>query len=366
MDKIEKLLSAANNRLKQSNAGIKIFKRGQKLSLRGMLPHKSQDKFSQQTISLGVYCNAAGIKSAEKQAQKLASQLALNEFKWDLWTDQKQNLATVGYWLKKFEEDYFNRKEKNDRSLTTWKTDYHDIFKRLNFDDSLNGEILIQLVLTTEPDSRQRQRAVMATSALANFAKLDVDLARYKGSYDYLKNGDRILPTDQEIVNYYWSIKNPHWQRAFGLMAAYGVSNHELFHVDLDSLSKSPGHLVSSYRKAHYGVRRIYCLYPEWYQQWELYKHIDLPNVSASNNRDLGHRVSKAFRRYKLCKPGDLRHCWSIRAMAFIPDAMAARMQAHSTEVHNRTYKRWMNENHEDKFYELLINRSDRPKPPPF
>lgn len=364
MDKIEKQLKKANERLKASNTGIKIFRRGQKLSLRGMLPKRNGEGNSQQILSLGIYCNVAGIQRAEKQAQKLASQLALKEFKWDEWLSKKESVGTVDYWVEEFEADYFNRKEKNNRTLTTWKTDYHHIFKRLNSTDNLTDELLIQLVLSTEPDSRQRQRAVMATSALAEFAKINVDLARYKGNYNYLKNEDRILPTEEEIINYYWSIPNPHWQRAFGLMAAYGVSNHELFYVDLDSLNNLPGHLISSYRKAHYGVRRIWCLYPEWYQEWELNKHIDLPKVNASNNRDLGHRVSTAFRRYGLCKPGDLRHCWSIRAIGFMPDSMAAKMQAHSVEVHNRTYKRWMDENHEDRFYYQLMNREDRPKPP--
>lgn len=75
-------------------------------------------------------------------------------------------------------------------------------------------------------------------------------------------------------------------------------------------------------------------------------------------------RETKEVRRYGLCKPGDLRHCWAIRAMGFIPDSMAARMMAHKTQVHNDTYKRWIDENDEDRFYQLLINRSDRPKPP--
>lgn len=114
--------------------------------------------------------------------------------------------------------------------------------------------------------------------------------------------GDRVLPSEEQIIKDYWSIPNPHWQRAFALMAAYGISNHELFYVDLDSLSHAPGHLVSIYRKAHYGVRRIYCLYPEWYQEWELYKHIDLPQVTGKNNRDLGHRVTTAFRLQQVCE----------------------------------------------------------------
>ena len=71
---------------------------------------------------------------------------------------------------------------------------------------------------------------------------------------------------------WYDQIPNPQWQYVFGLIAAYGISNHELFYLDLDSLQRSPGHLVSSYRKAHYGVRNIWCLYPEWYEKWELYK----------------------------------------------------------------------------------------------
>ena len=327
-------------------------------------PKKGKDKASQQVISLGIYCNAAGIQSAEKQAQKLASQLALKEFDWHEWGKQSKTSDNFGYWVKEFEVDYFNRRERNEKSQTTWDTDYNHIFKRIDSKENLTEETLIQLVLTTDPDTRQRQRAVMAASSLAKFAEIEVDLGRYKGNYSYLKNSARILPTEEEIIKYYWSIPNPHWQRAFGLMAAYGISNHELFYVDLNSLQVSPGHLVSTYRKEHHGVRRIYCLYPEWYEDWKLYEHIDLPRVTGKNNRDLGHRVSTAFRRYGLCKPGDLRHCWAIRAMAFIPDSMAARMMAHETQVHNKTYKRWIDENDEDRFYQLLINRSDRPKPP--
>lgn len=363
MDKIDKLLDAANVRLKQSNTGIKIFKRGQKLSLRGMLPKKNNIGASQQIISLGIYCNAAGVQSAEKQAQKLASQVALKEFSWDEWLDNKQSIGSVSYWVQEFETDYFNRKEKSDRSLTTWNSDYKSMFSRLNSTDSLSEQILLNLVLSTSPDTRTRKRAVLAANSLAKFAQLDYDFNRYKGNYSHLK-GDRSLPTDEEIVKYYYSIPNPHWQRAFGLMAAYGISNHELFHLDLDSLLKSPGHLISTYRKAHYGTRRIWCLYPEWYEQWELYKPIALPNVTGKNNRALGNRVTSAFKRYQLCKPGDLRHCWAIRAMNFLPDSMAARMMAHTTDVHNQTYKRWINETQEDKFYQILMQRSDRPKAP--
>ena len=237
------------------------------------------------------------------------------------------------------------------------------MFKRIDQSDRLSEEKLIELILTTEPNTRTRKRVVNAANSLARFAKLGCEFNRYQGNYSHLK-GDRELPSDEQIVKYYQSIPNPHWQRAFALMACYGISNHELFYVDLDSLCNPPGHLISTYRKDHYGTRRIWCLYPEWYEGWELYKPVDLPKVSAATNKDLGHRVSTQFRRYGLCKPGDLRHCWAIRAMGFMPDAMAARMMAHTAHVHNQTYKRWMNENQEDKFYQILMQRNDRPKPP--
>lgn len=160
-------------------------------------PKKGKDKDSQQILSLGIYCNAAGIQSAEKQAQKLSSQLALKEFRWDEWgSSQSKNCDRSGYWIEEFEVDYFNRKKRNKESQTTWDTDYNHIFKRLNPDEILTGEVLTQLVFTTEPDTRQRQRAVMAASSLAKFAEIEVDLGRYKGNYSHLKNNNRNFSTN--------------------------------------------------------------------------------------------------------------------------------------------------------------------------
>ncbi len=64
-------------------------------------PKKGKDKASQQVISLGTYCNAAGIQSAEKQAQKLASQLALKEFDWHEWGKHSKALDSFGYWIER-------------------------------------------------------------------------------------------------------------------------------------------------------------------------------------------------------------------------------------------------------------------------
>ncbi len=84
----------------------------------------------------------------------------------------------------------------------------------------------------------------------------------------------------------------------------------------------------------------------------------------------MGSRLTTAFKRYDfkrydLCLPGDLRHCWPIRAMNFMPNPfLAARLMAHSEKEHNQTYQRWISEEQEDRFYKLLMERNDRPLPP--
>ncbi|MDJ0681776.1 MAG: hypothetical protein QNJ18_18195 [Xenococcaceae cyanobacterium MO_167.B52] len=364
MDKIDNLLATANSRLKSSNTGITIFRRGQKLSLRGMLPPKpGKSKPSQQTISLGIYCNAAGIKSAEKQAQKLASQLALKEFNWDDWLSglKSQSLESIEYWVDKLEEDYFNRKDRNDRTSHTWETDYLAMFKRLPQSEKLSDLVLLDLIFDTKPNSRQRKRACIAASALAKFAGIDLDVSAYRGSYD---PSPRNIPSDQEIAIAYETINNKSWQYVYALMATYGLSNHEVFYADLNSIKKAPGHLKVSYRKGKTETRIIWALYPEWWEQWRLYDMQTLPDVSGKNNQALGSRVTRAFSRYKLTQPYNLRHAWAIRAIDFIPIELAARMMGHSLDVHYKTYQRWITEAHQEKMYKLMIDRTDRPKPP--
>lgn len=235
MDKTEKFLLDANSRLKRFNTGISIFRRGRKLSLRGMLPPKpGKTKRSQQTIKLDIFCNPAGIKSAEKQAQQLASELALNQFNWNNWicTSNHQSIESVAYWVDKFETDYFNRKERNDKTETTWNSEYRAMFKRLPLGEKLSDRVLLDLVIDTKPDSRQRKRACMVAQALAKFAKIELDLSSYRGNYNS-RNSPKDLPSDKQIMLWYEQIPNPQWQYVFGLMAAYGISNHELFYLNI-------------------------------------------------------------------------------------------------------------------------------------
>lgn len=364
------LFNKANNRLRQTGSGVRLFRRGEKLSLRATLPSKpgKGNTPKQQTISLNLYLNPSGIKMAEIKAQQLSGELALEKFDWDNWLNLGNDrplisTKSVEYWQNLFEQDYFNRRARTEQTKTTWDTEYKAMFEKMPKQNDLSCDLLLNFVQNYEPDSRQRIRACMVAGALGKFAKIDLDLKPYRGNYNsaiLFKD----IPSDRQIAEWYYSIPNPAWQYVFGICAAYGISNHEFFYCDLESLQQEPGHLISHYRKDHYGERRLWCLYPEWWQEWELYKPRQIPQVTGKNNQAKGSRITKAYKRYGICKPTWIRHAWAIRAIKFIPDAMAARQMAHSLQVHNNTYQRWINEEHEKEMYRILMIRSDRPKPP--
>ena len=363
-DKLFLYLKACNQVLKQNNTGITIFKRGSKLSLRGMLPCKSGKGKSQQTISLGIYANTAGIKRAKLEAQKLGAAIALGEFSWNDYDKTDSVSGTSEYWINRFETDYFSKRDRNPKSETTWK-DYQKIFKKLPQDKLLTVDLLMGVILSTKPDTRTRQKACTYINALANFAGIEINTSDYAGNYSIESLELRNIPTDKQIVEMRSRIFNPGWKYAFSLMAAYGLRNYELFYCDLNSLKKSPGHLrIVESKRNKKRERFIWCLYPEWWEQWQLGNSDCFPQVSGRTNSDLGDRVNKAFRRYGIIKPYNLRHAWAIRSIGFIPVELAAPMMDHTVDEHVRTYHRWIDRHHYDRMYQLMMCRQDRPMPP--
>ncbi|MEM7756538.1 MAG: hypothetical protein AAF298_00200 [Cyanobacteria bacterium P01_A01_bin.40] len=366
MGKLDNLLTAANARLKAGNTGIVIFQRGSKLSLRGMIPAKNGNGKSQQTISLGIYFNAAGIKVAEKEALKLSGLIALSQFSWSDYQKNNLPVGTSSYWISKFEEDYFNKRERNSKTETTWK-DYRKIFNKFNSDEQLTIDSLMQVVLSTAPDSRNRKRACTYTKALARFAGIDFDPKKYRGNYNADSVDIRDIPSDAQIQKIRDSMPAKHGLKyAFGLMAAYGLRPYELMYCDLESLTVPPGHLrITTSKSRKEQERYIWCIYPEWFEMWELGNvEQPFPNYSGKTNSDLGNRIGDAFRRYGFYKAYNLRHAWAIRAIGFIPIELAAPQMDHDIDVHRNTYQRFLKQSDYERFYKLMMDNPNRPKPP--
>lgn len=355
-------LKQANTRLATAKIGVKIERKYTRLSLRATLPPKPGSRRTepcQQRVYIGVYANPAGLRQAEQEAKRLGLLLAEGDFDWNLYAEPGGS-QDVAYWITAFERDYFTRRQRTAKSETTWKDDYLKAFNRLPQDEPLTAELLRGFIEQSPPDTRTRKRLVDCYSRLAKFAGLEVDFSPLRGSYSSASEV-REVPPDSLIAEWWGKIPNPRWQLAYGLMAAYGLRNHELFHLDF---SKMPVLLVLDGTKTDF--HRVWPLYPEWVDLWGLGSGGELPECSGPNNSALGHRVTLAFRRYGVpFKPYDLRHAWAVRSLEFgLPVELASQQMGHSVDVHCRTYHRWISEEVHQRAYQMMMARADRPRPP--
>jgi integrase len=368
-------LEQLNDRLKAANLGVVVESRGKGslLSLRAKLPPRTgKGEPYRQYIPLGIFNNTAGVKTAKEKAKTLAGQLADQSFNWSDWGEaEKPNAETVSAWIERFETEYFNRRSRNSKSETTWKTEYDQVFRQLPPGEILTSELLRSTIIATEPDTRTRQRYCMVLGSLAEFASIPLDAKSLRGRYSAKgakKVKPRDLPTDREISDWRDCIPNEQWQYAFGLMACYGLRNHELFYIDLEKLKESPVLSIIDHENgdsAKTGERRVWACYPEWWDKWRLWDTSLLPQVTGRNNRELGHRVTAAFRRYGFRNPYNLRHAWAVRTIEFgLPVELAAQQMGHSYKVHSDVYHHWITDEVHQRAYDLLMQRSDRPLPP--
>ena len=339
------LLQEANQRLKAGKVPVRIATQANsdRLYLRATLPPKPQSAKQyayQQRISLGVYCNPAGIKRAEAEAQRLNHELMLDQFDWSNWQRRNQILQvqTVQECLVAFELDYFTRRERNDKSETTWKKDYVMPFKRLPAEVELTADLLLKTAESYPPDTRARKRACDAYSALARFADIEVDLKPLRGKYRPTAVSREDVPGDELILAWCDRIPEPKWLNFYRLVACYGLRNHEAFHVDLTKLKTEP---IVTVKAGKTGYRAVALPCPlGWWEEWFQGKDIALPEVTAKSNSHYGNVSSQYFRRLDLpFRIYDLRHAHAGRmALKGIDPAIAARSQGHSLKVHSEIY----------------------------
>jgi integrase len=362
-------LRESNQRLKALNIRITIERNGSKLSLRASLPpRQGEGKHTQQRIPLSISATEDGLKQAESEAHTVRRDLDAGRFNWGKYLKAEVVVEApklIRDWLTAFETDYFSRREKNQKSLTTWHGDYFQVFKRLPENKPLTSEIIRRLILRTAPDTKNRKRYCIILGSLARFAGVEVDTRSLSGKYSPKKVSPRDIPDDAEITKWYCKLINPAWKWVFGIIATYGLRNHEVFRLDLDQLRG--GSRILHVLDGKTGARRVWACYPEWFDLFNL-GNVILPEANLKRtNPELGNNVTHYFARHKLpFSAYDLRHAWAIRTLEFGLDiSLAAQQMGHSLTVHSETYHHWISDRHHQHAYDLLMERRDRPKPPP-
>ncbi|MBH8566689.1 integrase [Nostoc sp. CENA67] len=373
MDAIDQKIQQANERLKKKGTRVVIYRRENRLWLRGTLPpkpHINKNGDYSQFVSLGKNAIASekGIKYATAKAMLLTGQLQAGTFDWADWIDldkvapNRVEARLVKDWCAEYEKDYWQRIKRTPEREANWKKDHGLVFSKLSHDEPLTIEVLLNYIRSTEPDSRSRKRACDYCYKLAEFAQLEgiEQIRKLTGNYSVRSVDPRSLPSDKEIFEFCDSIKTPSWRWVVRMMATYGLRNYEAFRLDLQDF---PTIRVLNGKT---GKRIVVPLYPEWADAWQLHK-ICLPDISLDYaNSKIGTKVSGWFFDNKApFSAYNLRHSYARRCFEFdIAPDRAAKFMGHSLSVHLQVYRAWFDEAVYLADYAKAIAKPDRPKPP--
>ncbi|MEL6939584.1 MAG: site-specific integrase [Cyanobacteria bacterium J06598_1] len=364
---LDEALATVNQKLKAAKLGLKVERRGNKLNLRGTLPPRPDSiklAHTQQRIPIGAAADEAGLEQITHTALTVAAHLIADTFDWQAYISPAVSLdrsgAELSAKIEAFETYFFQQRLESGQAKpssvrTTWNKAYVPYFRKLQaialaHPELSLSEAIYATVQSTKANSRSRQICCTALEAIATFLSLPLptDLKSFWGSYGNSKTQLRQLPTDAEILAAYRDIPNPKWQFVYGIMATYGLRNHEVFFSDYGMLAGGEEEaIIEVLESTKTGQHDVWPFHREWIDTFNL-RDIRLPQVNTDLTTTtlqlVGQQVSKQFKRYKIpFSPYDLRHAWAVRTIGIgLPDTISARMMGHSVAIHNNTYQRWI------------------------
>ncbi len=393
LEDVQARLALENSQLASAGVSLRLEQRGRKLGLRGPLPcRRGSGRHPVQRISLGLDADAAGVEKARERLKEVLRQLQQGRFVWSEWarsaqssppgagleTDQiaGQRLADpLG--LESFKAAFFAdpRRRRNPAGCrTTWTGAYRPYLRRLatmaqERDQPLGAPLLEAVLESYPPTSRGRQQCGIALAALARHLgeTLPDDWSERAAGYGLHAAQFRRLPGDPQILALVKQIPNPSWRLAYGLMATYGLRNHEVFFCDLSALAPGGDRVIRVLPTSKTGEHQVWPFQPEWVDHFGLEQlgtpEPPLPPVATDLRRttlqQVGRRVAEQFRRYGLpITPYDLRHAWAVRTIHVgLPDTVAARMMGHSVAIHTRTYHHWITRRDQQQAVDAALAR---------
>jgi integrase len=373
-------IAQANHRFKVAQLGLQIERRGKKLALRGTLPPRPGSprlRPHQQRVPIDLPATPAGLKQAEAQVKVIAGQLIQNSFDWQQYLPVagggRLSEMDLSQKLQAFEIHLLTQLSQTSKPAslkTTWQTAYAPYLRKLTAIAQSSGnlslsELIYATVYSTPANSRSRQVCCTALSALAEFLQLELPIALKTlwGTYSPSQTQARDLPTNAEIVAAYQLIPNPAWRFVYGIMATYGLRNHEVFFCDYNALAVGNSEaVIEVLDTTKTGSHEVWPFLPEWIDTFDL-RSIILPQIntdlSHTTLQRIGQQVSCQFRRYQIpFSPYDLRHAWAVRTIHIgLPDTVAARMMGHSVAIHTRTYHRWLTRRDQQQAVQAALAR---------
>nr|WP_043368589.1 site-specific integrase [Cyanobium sp. PCC 7001] len=379
-----------NARLSLAGLGLRLERRGGRIGLRGPLPCRSgSGRRRVQRLSLGLPATVEAVAEALARLREVQRQLELDTFAWALWSASSPDAppGTSGEEaplaggleaaVSAFEQAFFSdpRRRRNPAgSRTTWTAAYRPYLRRLTDlgggqNRPLDPALLLQTLESYAPGSRSRQQCGTALAALARQVGLELpsDWTERAAGYGLHVARFRQLPSDHQILELVDQVPNPGWRLVYGLIACYGLRNHEAFFSDLSPLAPGGDRVIRVLPTSKTGEHQVWPFQPHWVERFGLERlgadPAALPPVCTDLRRttlqQVGRRVAEQFRRYDLpITPYDLRHAWAVRTIHIgLPDTVAARMMGHSVAIHTRTYHHWITRRDQQQAVDAALAR---------
>lgn len=333
------------------------MQRGSLISLRATLPrrpnHRTAKPRGQYIIALGLPAKLPVIRQLVRQkAMELELQILKqgDNFDWSPWLPKDKlqtNLEapqTIGDWV-----DKFLALKKQQVSVGSYEEDLMRPLIRLPRDEELTESFLReQLLALTKPRTKSRKRYATTFGALAKFAGFETNLSELARGYKPAAIHPNSIPTEDQIVQVYYSIDDPGWQWIWGILATYGCRPEEVWFVEVKLIHQEGNPVQISDGKT--GGRSAYAWPSIWVDKFDLASrmmpersHAWKKHLADGNTKRLSELPGAYFRRFTKFTPRSLRHAYSNRLeLDGVPDAIAARWQGHSQTTHKLTYQRAM------------------------
>jgi integrase len=371
MSESARLIELANARLKGGKFRVKLELQGKGdwIYIRATLPPKPDTKRHgnyQQRIALGIQAlDQKSVDEAFDNAVAIARDVNRGEFDWRKFSDYEDtSIRTAQDLAEEWTRVWWRGKDRaNTSHQNSWRT-YRGCLKTLP-KGAIDLDGLIDWV-EERSNAATRRRGNYCTCARGIAKLLGLPIEPFKelaGGYSTKPVNPRELPSDEAIANVREQISDPGWQYIYGLMAAYGLRNHEAWFPDL---SEFP--LLRVPETAKTGARAVEPLYPEWAEKWRLDVALIPLKVTAAPgmaNGVLGCKTTQHFRDSGIFTPYTLRHCFARRCAEFeIAPNVAARLMGHSTKMHEQVYQAWIGEKVFLDAARRATQHPDRPKPP--
>jgi integrase len=368
-DRLAKEIEKINAKLRAGYGKASLRQIRGSLYLRATYPPKIGELVpKQRDLPLGLKATMTCLPIALERSIAISADLALKRFTWDEPTSIQATATmvpvTVSEFVEKVRAEYFGKREATEDTHQNWMRDYGYQYRRLPQDAPLSIEVLRKFILTTPPNSKQRNRAVMALGKLASAGSLEAsELRALKGSYGEGKSVGRELPTLDLVIE--WHDRLPaEIQYEFAIRAAFGLRPGEgVRWCKFENLKEHHELHVFSTKTRDW---RITYPYPDsLFDRFGLGEREQIEWVSSANSdkqktRSLTQKLVRLGLPFTLY---DLRHLYAWHTILEGLDVrVAAQYMGHSVATHTASYNAWLNSK---QFRQIQAARSagDKAKP---